>query len=242
MYMKEQRPLLWLCLLLLLLSACAQVSVGQAGQASKNNPGAAQQQKTRLTYVAIGASETFGTGADDPYRQNWPTDLAALLGSNHVHLINLGVPGILIHDALSMELPIALDSHPDLVTVWLGVNDITSNVDPTSYARDLSTLISRLQANNPRARIAIANIPDLALLPAFSNADQQALLQQVQAYNDVIASVAQRYHLILVDFTTQNYNLKAHPEYISDDGLHPTESGYQQVAKLFYAALQRTSG
>src|SRR5690349_13723310 len=35
--------------------------------------------KPSLVFVAVGASETFGTGADFPARQNWPTDLSAQL-------------------------------------------------------------------------------------------------------------------------------------------------------------------
>ncbi len=86
----------------------------------------------RLTYVAIGASDTFGIGADDPQTENWPTDLAAKLG-NGVQLINLGVPGITAHQAIKIELPVALDAHPDLVTIWLAVNDIIDNVPVASY-------------------------------------------------------------------------------------------------------------
>ncbi len=225
-----------LCLFLLISAGCAQASSALTGQSSATT--SYQQSVKRITYVAIGASDTFGLGTDDPYNENWPTDLAGLLGSAHIHLINLGIPGITAHDALNLELPIALDSHPDLITIWLGVNDIVAMVSANSYASDLNTLLSRLRANSPHARIAIANIPDLTLLPYFANADPQVLTQQIQAYNAVIASAAQRYQAILVDLTQQNYNLRDHPEYISDDGLHPNDIGYQQLAKLFYQALQ----
>ena len=227
-----------LCLLMLVSVACAQVSTGVSGQ-----PGTAasrQQSAKLITYVAIGASDTFGVGTDNPYEENWATDLADLLGPSHIHLINLGIPGITAHDALRLELPIALDAHPDLVTIWLGVNDIVANVSANSYASDLNTLLAHLRVGSSHARIAIANIPDLTLLPFFAGHDPVALTQQIQAYNAVIASAAQRYGAILVDLTQQNYNLRAHPEYISSfDGLHPTDIGYQQLAKVFYQALQQ---
>jgi acyl-CoA thioesterase I len=225
-----------LCLLLLVSAGCAQASSALAGQSSATT--SHEQSVKRITYVAIGASDTFGLGTDDPYDENWPTDLAGLLGAAHIHLINLGIPGITAHDALTLELPIALDSHPDLITIWLGVNDIVAAVPAKSYASDLNTLLNRLRAHAPHLRIGIANIPDLTLLPFFSNTDPQVLTGQIQAYNAVIASAAQRYQATLVDLTQQNYNLRAHPEYISQDGLHPNEIGYQQLAKLFYQALQ----
>ena len=226
-----------LCLLMLGSAACASESRTLAGRSSTS--ASHQQSDKQITYVAIGASDTFGLGTDNPYVENWATDLAGLLGPSHIHLNNLGIPGITVHDALHLELPIALDAHPDLITIWLGVNDIVANVPADRYAGDLNTLLARLRANSPHARIAIANIPDLTLLPYFSQTDPVALTQQVQAYNAAIASAAQRYQAILVDLTQQNYNLRAHPEYISSyDGLHPTDIGYLQLAKVFYAALQ----
>ena len=249
-----------LCVFLLVGTGCAQNATKSAG--SPNATTSHSQNAKQITYVAIGASDTFGIGTDNPYDENWPNDLAGLFGPAHIHLINLGIPDITIHDALSLELPIALDSHPDLVTIWLGVNDIVANVPTTSYANDLNTLLTRLRANAPHARIAIANIPDLALLPAIignyqnslsqkiqanqqllsqqTQAYIQVLHQQIQAYNTIIANAAQQHSAILIDLSLQNYNLQAHPEYISDDGLHPNEIGYQQLAKLFYQALQHS--
>lgn len=236
--MKKLHSITWpcLCILFLLLTGCAQAqaTVQQAGAASH---GAAQQAPKQLTYVAIGASDTFGIGTDDPYTENWPTDLANLLGSN-VHLINLGIPEIRIHEALRLELPVALDSHPDLRTIWLAVNDLANHVPLDSYAHDLDLMLSRLQAAAPHARIAVANVPDLTLLPYFASFERQALRQLIQNYNTAIADIVNRHHVILVDLSQQGYNLKAHPEYISSDGLHPNDLGYQQLAKLFYQALQ----
>ncbi|HKW21310.1 MAG TPA: SGNH/GDSL hydrolase family protein, partial [Ktedonobacterales bacterium] len=80
-----------------------------------------------FTYVAIGASDAFGVGTDDPAVDNWPTVLSHLLGSD-AHLVNLGIPGETVAEARRTELPVALDAKPSLVTVWLGVNDIVQSV------------------------------------------------------------------------------------------------------------------
>ena len=226
--------------IILLLTGCSQLP---AGQPANNNPDTTHQAaQTQFTYVAIGASDTFGIGTDDPYTQNWASDLAAKLGPR-VHLINLGIPGALVHDTLGLEAPIALDSHPDLITIWLAVNDIIAKVSLKNYAHDLDLLVSRLQAGTPHAIIAIANVPDLTLLPRFSKLDahaQQALRAQLLDYNAAIADIAARHHIILVDLSQQSFNLKNHPEYISNDGFHPNDLGYLQLADLFYQALQAT--
>jgi len=223
-----------LCLLLLFLASCSSSSNGAVGA----NPVVIQQApKANLLYVAIGASDTFGVGADDPQTQSWPADLATQLGTG-VRLINLGIPGELLHDALSVEVPVALDSHPNVITVWLAVNDIADNVQLASYTHDLDTLLTRLRMGAPQAKIAIANVPDLTLLPAFKNQDPAKLTATVLSFNTVISTIAARHHVILVDLYQHFRELRTHPEYISSDGLHPSTPGYQRIAELFYQALQ----
>ncbi len=194
-----------------------------------------QQPAAKLTYVAIGASDTYGIGADDPQTQNWPADLSTLLGGQ-VHLINLGVPDIDVHDALGVELPIALDAHPDVVTVWLAVNDLAVNVPVASYAHDLDLLLARLRTAFPDARIAVANVPDLTLLPHFKSYNVRTLRAQILAYNNAIASIVTLHSALLVNLYQSD--LAQHPEYISGDGFHPSTIGYTQVARLFYQILK----
>lgn len=234
---KALLSLMILSLLILSLGGC---SLPTGGQASSSSPGERQQQdQEQLTYVAIGASDTFGIGTADPYNLNWASDLAREIGPRY-HLINLGIPGAIMSTATGRELPIALDSHPNLVTIYLGVNDIADNVPLTSYTHDLDMMLSRLQADAPGVRIAIANIPDLTLLPHFRSFDPQVLLMRISRYNMAIADNVQRHHIILVDLAAYNTEIKMHPEYLSNDGFHPNELGYSKLAELFYQVLQRT--
>ena len=227
-----------LCLLMLILISCGQISEKQNSNIGNSNQ-INQGSSTQFTYVAIGASDTFGIGTSDPYMDNWPTDLADKL-NQRVHLINLGIPGITLHDALNLELPVALDSRPELVTIWLGVNDIANKVPVGSYSHDLDLMLTHLESNEPSAHILIANIPDLTLLPYFASYNQQELNTIIEDYNATIAHEAQQHHAILVNLSQQNYNLREHPEYISDDGLHPTDLGYLQIAELFYKTFQQS--
>jgi lysophospholipase L1-like esterase len=227
-----------LCFLMFFFISCGQPPNGQASNTSYQKQGN-QGSNSQITYVAIGASDTFGIGTSNPYMENWPTDLADKLNQK-VHLINLGIPGITLHDALNLELPVALDSHPQLVTIWLGVNDIANNVPVYSYSQDLDLLMTRLVSQAPSAHILIANIPDLTLLPYFASYNQQALHHAVEEYNVTISQEAQQHHAILVNLYQQIYNLRNHPEYISNDGLHPTDLGYLQIAEIFYKTLKQS--
>jgi len=137
---------------------------------------------------------------------------------------------------LGVELPVALDAHPDLVTVWLAVNDLADNVPVASYSHDLDLLLTRLRTALPHARIAVANVPDLTLLPRFKSANVRTLRTQILAYNNAIATIVARHAALLVNLFQSD--LAQHPEYISGDGFHPSTIGYVQVAQLFYQILK----
>src|SRR5450432_1727495 len=169
----------FVCCLLFCCVACDLFPIAQ-----QSTPAAVlQQPSSKLTYVALGASDTYGIGADDPQTQNWPADLSTLLGGQ-VRLINLGVPDIDVHNALGVELPVALDAHPDLVTVWLAVNDLADNVPVASYSHDLDLLLTHLRTALPHARIAVANVPDITLLPRFKSYNIQTLRAKILANNN----------------------------------------------------------
>lgn len=231
--------IIFLCLAIF-LSSCNSANTG------KSLPGPLQVQQippTDLNYAALGASDGWGTGSSDPDEDNWPVDLAQKLG-NQTHLVNLGIPGITIHDALNVELPVALDVHPQLVTIWLSVDDLLANTPVESYTHDLDLLLTRLQSTNPHVHIALANVPDLTLLPRFSTEDQntiQALQSQITAYNAAIEEVVQRHQVVLVDLYKEWGLITNHPEYISSDGFHPSTLGYAQLAEIFYQTLKTAS-
>jgi acyl-CoA thioesterase I len=237
------RVLFLLVLLVPFLAACSSPFASSQPVTSHQLILQKQEQQTptaHQTYVAIGASDTYGIGSDDPDERNWPADLTELLGPR-TRLVNLGVPGIHAHGAIGVELPVALEAHPDLVTVWLAVNDLADQVPVDSYALDLDRILNRLHTALPHARIVVANVPDLSYLPRFQKYDYQSLEQQIQAYNAVIATIVARYHVTLVDLYSSATVLANHPEYVSSDGFHPNDLGYLAIAQIFYGVLQKKS-
>lgn len=140
---------------------------------------AASFPKGPIIYVALGASDAVGVGSNNPASQGYVSLVAAHLPKGS-HLINLGISGIQLHEALSEELPLALTTAPDLVTAWLVANDFVDGVTYDSYVYDLNTLLSQLHTRT-HARIVIANLPDLTRLPAFSSLATTQKTQMLQA-------------------------------------------------------------
>lgn len=203
---------------------------------SNASPSTTLKSHYSLTYVAIGASDAYGIGTQEPIEQSWPTLVASTLGSD-VHLVNLGIPGETVADALTSEVPIAEDAAPDVITVWLGVNDLEAQVALGTYRAQLLQLLTALKQGT-HATIFVGNLPDLTLLPFFAGGEQDALRQVVQSWNDVIAEVVAATGAHLIDLFAQWADLAQHPSYISRDGLHPSVSGARRLAAIFAAAMQ----
>lgn len=234
-------------LLLLLISACANGASG-SGVGTVHTPVATSNTihtptpylfSHPVVYVALGASDAVGVGSNEPGAQGYVPLLAARLPKGS-HAINLGVSGIHLHEALSAELPLALTTAPDLITIWLVANDFVAGVRYDDYIHDLNSLLQQIHTTT-HARTVMANLPDLTLLPAFANrasAQKAVMRQAIQHWNAGIAATATRYGVLVIDLFSHYAQLTAHPEYISADGFHPSPAGYVQLANFFWQAIQ----
>lgn len=207
-----------------------------AGVAACGNVGKADPTPKALTYVAIGASDSAGVGAAVPDQESWPAVLQRKLPAGS-RLVNLGISGSLLHQALDQQLPIALDSDSDLVTVWLAVNDYAAHVPLEEYVADLESMLAQLRQRTS-ATVLVGNIPDMRSLPSAGRFD----LRDVDRWNAAIDGVAQRRDVTVVDLRSTWREVADHPEYISSDGFHPSTLGYQRLANVFYASAASALG
>jgi acyl-CoA thioesterase I len=250
MDMPERTRLLRLFWVLIALTLVFSACIAIEPPSNKSNTQAEQQsisiQSTPtfmiggpITYAALGASDAVGIGSNIPGSQGYVPLIATHLPRGS-HLINLGISGIQLHEALTQELPLALTTSPNLITIWLVANDFIGGVTYDNYLHDLNTLLQRLQVST-RARVVMANLPDLTRLPAFENessSQKSQMLVAIQQWNRGIAQLAKKYGVVLVDLFKQGSQLTAHPEYISGDGFHPSPSGYVQLANYFWQAIK----
>jgi acyl-CoA thioesterase I len=139
-------------------------------------------------YVAIGASDTVGVGASDPRAGSWPARVAARLPAGTDYL-NLGVSGSVASQAARDQVPAAIAARPQLVTIWLAVNDLNASLPASDYAAALRSVVEPL-VSGTTARIFVGDVPDLRSVPAYAGTDQAALLARISAYNAAIAAIA----------------------------------------------------
>ena len=200
-------------------------------------------------YVAVGASETTGAGSDQPLRDGWPRVLHRTGLPEGSVFVNMGIPGATVAQALSEEMGPALAARPNLVTVWLNVNDLTRGVDPADYERQLDVLVKTLRRGGS-VRVLVANTPPLDDLPAFragrlfpDGQDAETVRALVDAYNAAIARVAGREGALLVDLHALGAAAQAagtDADLVSRDGFHPSTAGHAAVAAAFADVLRRS--
>lgn len=246
---------------LLALVGCGGTSGGQPGGAQgasdaigtsgASTPAASPSAKptatpaaTRVSYVALGASDAVGVGASDPNRTAYVPIIISRLPKGSVAL-NLGISGETLRGALADELPQAIAAKPTLITIWLVGNDFKDCVSLQQYGADLNTLLTQLQQRTT-AQVFVANAPDFSILPAVqaqaasgsfcgAPASLATIRSQSQQWNQVINAAVAAHHDTLVDLF--NSDLSTHLDYVSGDGFHPSDQGYLALANLFWSAI-----
>jgi lysophospholipase L1-like esterase len=123
--------------------------------------------------------------------------------------------------------------HPDVVLLLIGVNDLDIEVGPSSIdvaLAGVSTLIATARQSN--ARVLVGNL--LPMIPGRVNS-QNAVL--VTGFNERLSTVVNANGVTLVDLYSdivQDVN-----DWISDEGLHPTAAGYDELSRVWFDSIQR---
>lgn len=214
---------------------------------------------TAVKFLAFGDSVTAGTlsrpctssapadatawmllALDIP--ESYPAKLQNLLAARYVAqtvgVVNEGWPGEPAVGAGEERLPEMLEDHrPEVLLLLHGFNDLfaagRSRTFDTSVPRIAGALEDMVDtAKSRRVRVLLATLPALD-----AGGCRGAGAPGVTALNDLIRGIAADEGVGLVDLYVQ---LGGTPDgIIGIDGLHPTESGYTQIAQVWFEAIQR---
>ena len=185
-------------------------------------------------YVAIGDSQTEGLwdGDDTVGLRGFADRLAEIVDTHDPGLTyaNLAVRGRRIRDLLDDQLPQALAMDPDLVTVCIGMNDVTRPGPYFDHAlAELDDLHAQLAGTG--ATVVTTTFPDLAQILPIGRMLGARLLR----INDAIRAAADRNDFRLVDL----YDAPSitHPDTWSADRVHGSPKGHALFAAAAAEAL-----
>ncbi|HJT65748.1 MAG TPA: SGNH/GDSL hydrolase family protein [Pyrinomonadaceae bacterium] len=191
-----------------------------------------------ISYVALGDSTGAGVGAvNGGYVARLYQRILEQRPSTQ--LANLCVSGATTADVLRGQLDKAVARNPQLVTLGIGINDISHGVPLEKFAQNYERLLTTLK-DKTKAYIVAANIPDVStarVVPVFLRGKYH---QQIVTFNQRLEEIAKRHGVTIFDiFSITTRELSAHPEYFSPDGFHPSDEGYEMWAVQMWPVIDR---
>lgn len=219
-----------ICLLVSLLAATLW---SERANAVRWTPQPAQASSS--SFAALGASETFGVGAT-PRTQGFAYIVGRKLHAARVAV--LGISGATIRQAYAPELRRALSLRPSLSTLFFGFNDIAQGVTLPSFLRDLSRMVHALRSTG--TQVLVIGLPDVSILPAVRASGITNVRPILDRWNAGMQATAAHNGAGFLNLATSRYSteLASHPEYVSGDGLHPSNIGHARLAQIVVARIR----
>ncbi len=185
-------------------------------------------------YVALGDSQTEGLwdGNDCDGIAGFADRLAAMLDELHPGLqyANLAIRGRRIRDVLDDQLPRALAMRPDLITVCVGMNDITRPGRLFGRAlADLERMYELLARSG--ATVVTTTFPDIGEIVPIG----KILTNRMLHANEAIVTASKAYGFKLVDLYSAPSMTQ--PGVWSEDRVHGSTQGHILFAAAAAEAL-----
>lgn len=195
-----------------------------------------------LTFLALGDSYTIGDGVAEA--QQWPRHLTRMLRAEG---IDIAEPRIFAKTGWTTdELLDEIDMQQvagtwNLVSLLIGVNN-QYRARKTGQFRDefreLLEIATRF-AGRKASRLIVLSIPDWGVMPVGEKADRGRIAREIDEYNAVKRDEALAAGAAWIDVTPVS---RAHPEWHTSDGLHPSGEQYAEWAKLALPAARAALG
>ena len=190
---------------------------------------------TRFTYLALGDSTGVGVGAREGggYVERLHRRLLAVRPG--ASLVNLCQSGATSADVRDDQVPRARRVPASLITLGIGINDVTWQAQEEGFAINLEEIAVALAS--VRAPVILMNIPDLALAPVALRFDAFLYERRIEVFNEHVEATAARHHFTHVDLFAATKRLRSRAGLFSSDGFHPSAEGYEEWTAQLWPAM-----
>lgn len=194
--------------------------------------------ETHYVYVAMGDSTVEGVGASSSDK-TFPALVRDFIksGYKNISFYNLGKRGALVKDLLKYQLDEAITLRPNLVSISIGANNVMRGGRISTFEKDLRLLFERL-GRETSSTIVINNIPDFSAAKKIIKPVRVFYAFRARKFNEVIEKLSDEYKVIHVDlYNNSRFVFNNYPEFVSSDGLHPSDLGYALWANIIINRL-----
>lgn len=121
---------------------------------------------------------------------------------------------------------------PDIIAVYLSINDFRTKVTAAAFAEKYDEMISGMKVRYPDAEVYL-------FTPVYTtNVNSGVSPDDVVYFNDAIKATAQKYGCTLVDlYGDSGINKTNLSTYMGDGKLHPNYAGMDLITQCFLDAL-----
>lgn len=181
------------------------------------------------TYLALGDSYTIGESV--PAAGNFPHQTAALLRQEG---ITIAEPLIIATTGWTTdELAEAVRAHNihqsfSVVTLLIGVNNQYRGRPVDNYEQEFTSLLNQaiVFANGHPRHVVVLSIPDWGVTPFAEGRDRRKIAVEIDAYNAAARAITESHKAHWLDITDSTRLNGRKPEYLAEDGLHPSAKEY----------------
>jgi lysophospholipase L1-like esterase len=192
-----------------------------------------------IAFVAIGDSLAFGLGASKD-ELGFVHRLFTLVremrpGST---FRNYAVPHATMGDVLRHQVPKIHGVAADAVLVIAGANDLRYTRDRFVFARRFAHLLQSIRDAAPGARLIAGGMPDVAQTVGVHPLVKPAIAHLCFRLNAAMQRIASDFEAGFIDmFAYTNAPLQSNVRYLCDDGYHPNDVGYEEIAQRAFPAV-----
>lgn len=181
--------------------------------------------------TCVGDSITQGEGRG--YVTILSEYLKILYPTASITVENMGVPGSTSADLLKSFQKDAIEHHPDLITISIGVNDVRLHkgaLTPGEFEANLSRLLDLAEKSK---------IPVLLMTPTPVGEDLESRQnKRVAEYGQALKHLALTRHVSFIDnfatfssmISTYRDSAQACDNLLTQDGIHPNRLGHRVIA------------
>jgi lysophospholipase L1-like esterase len=168
-------------------------------------------------------------------------------GSGNYDLIGAGISGNKVYDLYLRLEDDVISKSPDIVVIWIGVNDVWhkkmgTGTDADKFERFYLAIVKKLKANN--ARIIVCTPATIGEKNDYTN-EQDG---DMNKYSNIIRKIAIDQNLTLIDLRSafESYEKTNNPNNVdrgilTADGVHLNPAGNMFVAKLMADGIKHVA-
>ncbi|MGF1759602.1 multifunctional acyl-CoA thioesterase I/protease I/lysophospholipase L1 [Photobacterium sagamiensis] len=175
------------------------------------------------TLLVVG--DSLSAGYQMRAEQSWPVLLEPMLQrqGHKVTVVNASISGDTTGNGLA-RLPALLQQHnPDYVIIELGANDGLRGFPPATIRKNLSQMISQIQAMDAKALLMQIHVP-----PNYGK-------RYSETFRTIYPQLSKEFATPLLPFFLERIILRE--EWIMEDGLHPKPVAQPWIAEFMVSEL-----